>query len=120
MPFSQGKRRKQGTRPPYSWAVPRPSFLGTEAFDFLIRVLDKMGRPSFFIPARESRKAHFMRYAWRSQPMPYVMEVYLLKQALQQIGAEKGRIEQATFNTMRRFMPTACAMVRLEAGPAAR
>ncbi|CAK0890139.1 unnamed protein product [Prorocentrum cordatum] len=91
--------------------------LAPQAFDFLIRVLDKVRFPSFVIPARQICMAPFRRYAWRSQPMPYVMEVSLLKQALQQIGADKGRIEQATFNTMRRFMPTACNILNLPSWP---
>ena len=87
--------------------MPRPTFPGADAFDFLIRALDKTGRLSFFIPARESRKAYFMRYAWRSQPAPYVAEAALLEQALHRIGADEERVEQGALNAMRRFMPTA-------------
>ena len=39
--------------------------------------------------------------------MPYNMKVDYLKQALRQINADPERVEHATFNSMRRFLPTA-------------
>ena len=47
----QGKVRRRGTRPPYEWAVPCPSFL-PHAFVFLMEVSARMGTPAFAVPAR--------------------------------------------------------------------
>ena len=47
----QGKCRRRGTRPPFSWAIPRPFFL-KDAFAFVLQAAERMGFPDFVVPAR--------------------------------------------------------------------
>ena len=50
----QGKRRRQGTCPPYSWAVPRISCLGKSPFEFLVHLHVKLGFPSVLLASPRS------------------------------------------------------------------
>ena len=52
---SRGKSRRQGNRAPNSWVVPRPTFLGSSPFQFLLDVYQQ----SFLVAAHTFRHRHF-------------------------------------------------------------
>ena len=105
----QGKVRRQGVRQPYDWAVPRPLFLGEHPFDFLFDVHARLGHPAFLLPARcKARKMHPVR-KWEAKPMPYVQIIEIMRQVFCDIGYTQDQAQMITFNTARRFLPTAAS-----------
>ena len=111
---AEGKRRKLGARPPYSWAVPRPTFLGGMTFDFLGEVHERLGMPQFLLPARSRALKSFPQRRWRNVPMGYNEIVRILRAALEDAGDSKDTAATATFNTIRRFLPTAANVLRFD------
>ena len=100
----QGKARRRGTRPPFSWAVPRPPFIPA-SFAFLLEAAEKMGFPSFVIPARAKTRMMPTR-RWLPQPMGHMMTMRVIRQVFEQTGMGKAETGKLTFNTCRRFLPT--------------
>ena len=100
----QGKCRRRGTRPPFDWAIPRPSCI-PGAFSFILEVAERMDFPSFVIPARaKARRIPTRR--WLPHPMGHRMAMRIIRQVFADAGMDKSHAEQMTFNTCRRFLPT--------------
>ena len=100
----KGKSRRRGTRPPFAWTVPRPTFIkGT--FEFVITAAERMQFPDFVIPARAKTRCMPTR-RWLPRPMGHMMLMRVLRQVAKAAGLPQADTERLTFNTLRRFLPT--------------
>ena len=102
-----GKSRKMGKRPPYSWAIPRPTFLGEGPFQQLLDIHKSMDDPYFIIPALAEKKGDASTRLWRPEPMEHAQWLSVIRRVMGMIGAGQHEIKEFTFNSARRFMPTA-------------
>ena len=100
----EGKMRRGGSRPPFAWAVPRPSFL-PDAFTFLADLAARMEYPSFVVPALAKIRMKPIK-KWQEQPMTHNMAMRLIRHVFLNIGMPRANVEELTFNTCRRFLPT--------------
>ena len=112
---SEGKSRRQGNRRPYSWAVPRPTFLGSAPSQFLLGVNQKLGQPSFFLVAAcTSRHRQFAARWWRASPMLHSQWVRLVRQALADSGRPLDTPEKYTFKHFETFPTNSCKCHRVQ------
>ena len=100
----QGKAKRRGTRPPFEWAVPRLSLI-PNAFAFLLEAAQRMGFPSFAIPARAKSRRMPTR-KWMPKPMGHMMTMRVIRQVFGQTGMHNHDTAKLTYNTCRRFLPT--------------
>ena len=103
---AEGKRRRLGTRPPYSWAVPRPPFLGPEPFAQIVEVNCQLGSPGFLIPSLADAKGHFPARKWQRKAMPHRQWVAIIRRVASDIGKDSTESAEFTYNSARRFLPT--------------
>ena len=101
---SQGKSKVKGVRPPFTWAVPRLSCL-PHCFDFLEDLAQRMGHPSFVIPARVALLGTPAR-RWLPQAMGHTMTLRILRRVLGAAGVQGSEVEKLSYNSLRRFVPT--------------
>ena len=116
----QGKARKKGARPAYGWALPELTWVGHGVG----RLLDDFYRhevlatSGFLVPALELA-ANDLWEVTASTPLVLgkamsrgrFLEIF--RGALVQCGLDTHSARGATFNRLRRFMPTLCNVVEL-------
>ena len=111
---SKGKRVKQGSRPPYTWAVPLMPEVGDCVFKTVIRLLEQWQRPLFFVPAFKAgtTRRRFRARQWQQRPMLNHQWVTILKQAAVTAGWDAANLGALSYNSMRRFLPTVANVLR--------
>ena len=105
---AKGKRVKQGSRPPYTWAVPLMPEIGNEIFSTVVKLLEQWQRPPFFVPAFKAgtTRRRFRARQWQQRPMLNHQWVTVLKQAALGAGWDAADLGTLSYNSMRRFLPT--------------
>ena len=76
-----------------------------EAFSFLKDLADSMSTPPFIVPAMAKKRGIAIK-RWLPKPMGYQMTIRLIRQVFRQIGLQNVKVDDLTFNTCRRFLPT--------------
>ncbi|CAK0807282.1 unnamed protein product [Prorocentrum cordatum] len=112
---ARGKTRRQGVRLSYAWAVPRPSFFGIHAFGFLVELHAKLGKPSFLLPARHEQTRFKRIRRWQSSPMSPNQVVEIMRKVAKDVGKAPAQVAKVTFNSARRFLPTAANVLGFDA-----
>ena len=109
----KGKRRVGGTRPGYSWAVPRVAVPGC-SFKSIVSALNSLGLPGFLIPTMRSAAGYWglKRKCWDSKPMGYYQMVRTLRMVLRASGMPVAEARKRTYNSMRRFLPTLAGILQ--------
>ena len=74
----RGKCRRKGVHASFKWAVPRPTWFGSPAFSVLDTLSQKLGNPSFIIPARAVAQALRPR-RWLARPMGHSMTLRTIR-----------------------------------------
>ena len=100
----EGKARRRGTRPPFMWAVPCPRFL-PHAFDFLRDLAVRLHYPPFVVPALNKTRMQSLR-RWAAEPMQHTMGIRIIRRAIANLGFPEQAVQELTFNSCRRFLPT--------------
>ena len=102
---SKGKRLVKGSRPPFPWAICTKPILDLDLTpDLELLSSDGMREagllPGILSPTRGSVDSHSK---WLTQPMTYAQLTYLFRSGL---AASSAPQPTATFNSLRRVMPT--------------
>ena len=105
---TEGKPRHKGVRHPFAWAVPVLPFL-QEGFEFLKDAAIRMEFPNFIVPSRSAATGMAAR-RWTAKPMGHTTVLRILRHCLFLMGVSKELTENYTFNSCRRFLPTAAAV----------
>ena len=100
----EGKARRRGTRPPFTWAVPCPGFV-PDVFDFLRDLAVRLKNPPFVIPALTKARMQPLR-KWSPEPMQHTMGIRIIRRVFESLGVPGQAVKGLTFNSCRRFLPT--------------
>ena len=118
----QGKRRVRGARPGYEWATPELAWQGFS----LLKVLAEFFKhecltnagflwPQVQLDPQDLWEIHEGSPFNVAKPMSRQRFLEILRGALHQIGVPMEEATTATFNKLRRFMPTLANVLRLDA-----
>ena len=118
---SQGKSRKQGARPAYSWALPEVVFRGCS----LLKILCGFWRheasidATFLVPGLKLEAHDLWEVTestafWGTRPMSRGRYLELFRGALIKCGVDHAQAQRATFNRLRRCLPTMANALRLD------
>ena len=118
----QGKRRVRGARPGYEWATPELAWQGFS----LLKVLTEFFKhecltnagflwPQVQLDPQDLWEIHEGSPFNVAKPMSRQRFLEILRGALHQIGVPIEEATTATFNKLRRFMPTLANVLRLDA-----
>ena len=105
---TEGKTRHKGVRHPFCWAVPFLPFL-PDGFAFLVDTATRMAFPNFVIPSRSAATGMTAR-RWTAKPMGHTTVLRILRQCLYNMQVPKEVADRYTYNSCRRFLPTAAAV----------
>ena len=118
---SKGKRRKQGSRPAYRWAMPTLDFQGLSVSAALVDFLKYETNPDagFMWPAVELSpddlwQLHDTSPMVANRPMSRGRYLELLRGTLAELGVERGEAAVAGYNRLRRFLPTLAHCLSLQ------
>ena len=110
---SKGKRRKQGARPAYRWAMPNLSFQGLAVsaalVDFLkyeVAVDASFAWPALELSPDDLWQVHDGTPFVANRPMSRGRFLELFRGMLIELGVERGEANTAGFNRLRRWLPT--------------
>ena len=110
---SKGKRRKQGARPAYRWAMPNLSFQGLAVsaalVDFLkyeVAVDASFAWPALELSPDDLWQVHDGTPFVANRPMSRGRFLELFGGMLIELGVERGEANTAGFNRLRRWLPT--------------
>ena len=118
---SQGKARRQGTRPPYEWAMPDLVFRGASLLkivkDFVLH--EALPDAGFLWPAVALQADELWQV---TETTPWIVTkkmsrgrfLELLRGTLMDIGVDPAQAQVAGFNRLRRFLPTLGQICRLD------
>ena len=118
---SQGKARRQGTRPPYEWAMPELGFRGASLLkivkDFVLHeALPDVGFlwPAVALQADELWQVTETTPWFVTKKMSRGRFLELMRGTLMDIGVDPAQAQVAGFNRLRRFLPTLGQICRLD------
>ena len=118
---SQGKARRQGTRPPYEWAMPELGFRGASLLkivkDFVLH--EALPDVGFLWPAVALQADELWQV---TETTPWIVTkkmsrgrfLELMRGTLMDIGVDPAQAQVAGFNRLRRFLPTLGQICRLD------
>jgi len=118
---SQGKARRQGTRPPYEWAMPELVFRGASLLkivkDFVLH--EALPDVGFLWPAVALQADELWQV---TETTPWIVTkkmsrgrfLELMRGTLMDIGVDPAQAQVAGFNRLRRFLPTLGQICRLD------
>ena len=118
---SQGKARRQGTRPPYEWAMPELVFRGASLLkivkDFVLH--EALPDVDFLWPAVALQADELWQV---TETTPWIVTkkmsrgrfLELMRGTLMDIGVDPAQAQVAGFNRLRRFLPTLGQICRLD------
>ena len=118
---SQGKARRQGTRPPYEWAMPELAFRGASLLkivkDFVLH--EALPDVGFLWPAVALQADELWQV---TETTPWIVTkkmsrgrfLELMRGTLMDIGVDPAQAQVAGFNRLRRFLPTLGQICRLD------
>ena len=118
---SQGKARRQGTRPPYEWAMPELGFRGAGLLkivkDFVLH--EALPDVGFLWPAVALQADELWQV---TETTPWIVTkkmsrgrfLELMRGTLMDIGVDPAQAQVAGFNRLRRFLPTLGQICRLD------
>ena len=120
MRCSQGKARKRGCRPAYSWALPEVMFRGCSLLKILCgfweheAVIDSQ----YLVPALKLHSDDLWEVTestafWGTRKMSRGRYLELFRGALVKCGVDPAQAQRATFNRLRRCLPTMANALRL-------
>ena len=112
---TKGKSRRRGTRHPYGWAVPILSFLPPGTFGFLADLAQRLNNPVFLFPIKRSATRTRFMPRWSSKPMTYAQFVGIMRMIVGVMQYSSEEASAVTYNTARRFLPTACNVLGFDA-----
>ena len=116
----QGKTRRQGARPGYSWAIPEISWQGYSLCAVLSDFFKNMAISEDFIgPAVELQPEDLWEICSSTplvldKPMSRSRFLELFRGALMQINVEPVSASKAQYNRLRRFLPTGGNVFQLQ------
>ena len=118
---SKGKRRKQGSRPAYRWAMPTLEFQGLSVSAALVDFFKHETNPDagFMWPAVKLSpddlwQLHDTSPMVASRPISRGRYLELLRGTLAEVGVERGEAAVAGYNRLRRFLPTLAHCLSLQ------
>ena len=109
---SEGKARRKGARPGYSWACPNLVWQGRHLTrllaDFYAHESENSGflMPALELHANELWEVHESTPMVVSRKMSRARYLELLRGAMLEVGLEQHQAASVQFNRLRRFMPT--------------
>lgn len=104
-----GKAKFQGARRPFTWMVPRFLAPGVDVLDGLPEFLSKNRTENVkgLIPDVYLQKGRVMPSCeWKQNQMPMSRFIALLKGVLVEQGLEDVQVAKASYNSLRRFLPS--------------
>ena len=111
---SQGKRRIQGRRPPFDWAIPARLTQSVDVSSLVLLDWAELQRalgkpPSFLVPDLEVTAALPLSSTTRKLPRPMTLAKFnsLLRSLAASLGASPEEAAEISSYSLRRFMPTA-------------
>ena len=117
---SQGKARKQGARPGYHWGVPQVTMNGQhmtkvlqEFFTHEFNQGHKFLLPALALEAEDLWEITEATPFITNKPMSRARFLEVMRGALVQVGVDFAQAQAATFNKLRRFMPTMANVMEL-------
>ena len=117
---SQGKARKQGARPGYRWGVPQVTMNGHHVTKVLQEFFlhefppdHKFLLPALALSAEDLWEITEATPFITNKPMSRARFLEVMRGALVQIGVDFAQAQAATFNKLRRFMPTMANVMEL-------
>ena len=117
---SQGKARKQGARPGYHWGVPQVTMNGQhmtkvlqEFFTHEFNQDHKFLLPALALEAEDLWEITEATPFITNKPMSRARFLEVMRGALVQVGVDFAQAQAATFNKLRRFMPTMANVMEL-------
>ena len=118
---AQGKRRKQGARPAYSWALPEVVFRGCSLLKILCGFWQHEASTdaTFLVPGLKLEAHDLWEVTestafWGTRPMSRGRYLELFRGALIRCGVDHAQAQRATFNRLRRCLPTMANALRLD------
>ena len=73
----------------------------------MVEIHKSMDDPYFIIPALAEKKGNASTRLWRPEPMEHAQWLTVIRRVMGMVGAGQQEIKEFTFNSARRFMPTA-------------
>ena len=118
---SQGKSRKQGARPAYSWALPEVVFRGCSLLKILCGFWqhEASADATFLVPGLKLEAHDLWEVTestafWGTRQMSRGRYLELFRGALIKCGVDHAQAQRATFNRLRRCLPTMANALRLD------
>ena len=117
----QGKARKKGSRPPYNWGMPLLQFQGLSVLALLKDFYkhEAQSDATFLIPALKLEPCDLWEVTEATtfianKPMTRARFLELFRGSLVTMGVEFRAAQSATYNRLRRFLPTIANVVGLD------
>ena len=117
----QGKARKKGSRPPYNWGMPLLQFQGLSVLALLKDFYkhEAQSDATFLIPALKLEPCDLWEVTEATtfianKPMTRARFLELFRGSLVTMGVEFRAAQSATYNRLRRFLPTIANVLGLD------
>eukprot|EP00435_Cladocopium_sp_Y103_P022616 s4807_g5.t1 len=117
---SQGKSRKQGARPGYAWGVPQVTMNGHHVTKVLLEFFthEFPEDQTFIMPALALSPEELWEITESTafianKPMSRARFLEVMRGALVQVGVDVPLAQSATYNKLRRFLPTMANIMEL-------
>ena len=117
----QGKARRKGSRPPYNWGMPSVTFQGQSVAVLLTDFYrhEAQAESTFLVPALKLEPCDLWEVTeattfLANKPMTRARFLELFRGSLVTMGVEFKAAQSATYNRLRRFLPTVANIMALD------